>query len=82
MQTGEVVKPLLAIMPLGVHLLTFPSGRWGFFGCIPEDLNGKSWSSYHDAFNAFVEWFKQLEEFEQIEFFGLLREDVKAAIAG
>jgi len=37
-KTPIVRKPLFKIGNYGLHLIQYPSGRWGFVGSIPEVL--------------------------------------------
>ena len=68
--------PLLAVGSFGVHVTSFPSGKFGFVGEIPKKLVGKAYKTEVTAINAFVDWFKSLSQSDQRKHIGDLRNDI------
>ena len=72
----ESQMPILKIGQYGTHAHMLPSGRWGFVGTIPIELDKVVCDTEQDAIGAFISFFKGLPIPEQREYIGLLRNDV------
>lgn len=49
-------SPVLSVGAFGTHVDQFSSGRFGFVGTVPSDLDGKSFDTESEAIEAVFGW--------------------------
>ena len=45
----SIEDPIIRIGKYGLHVIKFPSGRYGFVGTVPVELDGKVFDNYEKA---------------------------------
>jgi len=68
--------PILKTGTYGTHIMINPAGTFSFVGTVPEELYSKIFTTYDDALEAFVYFFKNQPKEFQKEYISSLRNDV------
>ncbi len=71
--------PILSIGTFGVHIIKNPAGTFSFVGTVPNDCGG-CYPTFQDAFDAFIDFFKEQDVSWQKENVGNLRNDAFKAV--